>query len=118
MHMLGEFKAALERAARNAPVEDLAFHLSMALPTDGEPVAMGRDFEVVLAEASDGHRHTVLVVGELDGVKRWVVVGGLSTYGGGFEKLKHAVKADTRTVERCHTQESHGHILQNASNME
>src|SRR5262249_14255597 len=104
-----ELEYALERARRDALIENLALlvGLCLLLTADGERALLGLDLDIGLGETGDRHRDAIFVIaGAFDVVGRvarcTVVSGDL------IEERKQPVKADRRTIEGSKIKRSHG----------
>src|SRR5262245_48543957 len=104
-----ELEYALERARRDALVENLAlgFGLRLLLATDGECALLGLDVDIGLGETSDRYRDAILIIaGAFDIVGRVARCTVMS--GGLIEERKQPVKADGRAIEGSKIKRSHG----------
>ena len=108
LDMVGQLEAPLERAGRDAAVQELAsLVLGLLLAADVESLLLDVDLQLILAEARHRHGNAVLVLAEpLDVVGR-VDVGLRLEAGPGAQQIEQAVKADGGAIERGKIDVSH-----------
>jgi len=90
-------------------VEHLADVVGFPFTGDGEVIVLDFDLEVVAGEPGESHRDAVLVLADLDGVKRRPVVL-LRSACGRFEQVENVIETDAGSMNSTHC-----HILLEAT---
>src|SRR6476646_7598747 len=99
--MVGELKAALESAGRDAAVEKRGLLIQrFLLASDRKRILLHVDLDVLLAESGDRHSYAVFVLGKRLDVVEQVCVGLIIEAGNLVKHGRQVVKSDGRTIER------------------
>ena len=100
LDMVGELEAPLERASRDAAVQELTLLLlGLLLTLDVEDLLLDVDLQLILAEAGDRHGDAVLVLAEPLDVVRRVCGRPCVEPGNRVEHVEQPVEADGGAIE-------------------
>lgn len=108
--VVGELEPALKGAAGNAAMQEHAvLFIGLGPALDRQGVLLGRDLDIVRAEAGDRHGDAIVVLAQLFDIVGRVAGTGLIGLHGGIHQPRDAVEADSRAKERREVEGTHSH---------